>query len=91
MTNLIPRKTVKSMRSTPIDVRKKSINYAIAACLIILVCSVLYGIIKLYVFFQRLDASVIVINVVVFVLVSGILLILLKKRSDADESEVMND
>jgi hypothetical protein len=72
-------------------VKKKTINYALAGCLLILVSSVLYAILKLYVFFQRIDISIIITNVVVFVVVAAFMLFLLKKRSDTDESELLND
>ena len=71
--------------------KKKTINYALAGCLLILVSSVLYAILKLYVFFQRIDISIIITNVVVFVVVAAFMLFLLKKRSDTDESELLND
>jgi hypothetical protein len=70
--------------------RKKTINYAIAGCLIILMSCVLYAILKLYVFFQRIDISIIVTNVIVFVLVAAVMLFLLKKRSDIEESELLD-
>jgi uncharacterized membrane protein (GlpM family) len=72
-------------------VRKKAINYAIAGCLIILMSSVLYAILKLYIFYQRIDVSVIIINAVVFLVIAALVLFLLKKRSDIDENEVLND
>jgi uncharacterized membrane protein (GlpM family) len=72
-------------------VRKKAINYAIAGCLIILISSVLYAILKLYIFYQRIDLSVIIINAVVFLVIAALMLFLLKKRSDIDENEVLND
>ena len=71
--------------------RKKAINYAIAGCLIILISSVLYAILKLYIFYQRIDLSVIIINAVVFLVIAALMLFLLKKRSDIDENEVLND
>ena len=71
--------------------KKKTINYALAGCLLILVSSVLYAILKLYVFFQRIDISIIITNVVVFVVVAAFMLFLLKKRSDTDQSELLND
>ena len=62
-----------------------------AGCLTILVSCVVYAILKLYVFFQRIDISIIIANIVVFVVVAAVMLFLLKKRSDIDESELLND
>jgi hypothetical protein len=70
--------------------RKKTINYAIAGCLTILMSCVLYAILKLYVFFQRIDISIIVANIIVFVVVAAVMLFLLKKRSDIEESELLD-
>ena len=70
--------------------RKKTINYAIAGCLIMLISCVLNAILKLYVFFQRIDISIIIANIIVFVVVAALMLFLLKKRSDIEESELLD-
>jgi uncharacterized membrane protein len=70
---------------------KKHIDYALVGCLIVLVASVIYAIIKLYVFFQRVDISIIMSNIVLFVLVSVAILFLLKKRSNMEEDELLSD
>jgi uncharacterized membrane protein len=70
---------------------KKHIDYALVGCLIVLVASVIYAIIKLYVFFQRVDFSIIMSNIVLFVLVSVAILFLLKKRSNMEEDELLSD
>jgi membrane protein YdbS with pleckstrin-like domain len=71
--------------------KKKYIDYALVGCLFVLVASVMYAILKLYVFFQRMDMSIIIANVVLFVLVAGVILFLLKKRSDTEEDELLSD
>ena len=71
--------------------KKKYIDYALVGCLFVLVASVMYAILKLYVFFQRMDMSIIMANVVLFVLVAGVILFLLKKRSDIEEDELLSD
>jgi drug/metabolite transporter (DMT)-like permease len=71
--------------------KKKYIDYALVGCLFVLVASVMYAIQKLYVFFQRMDMSIIIANVVLFVLVAGVILFLLKKRSDTEEDELLSD
>jgi membrane protein YdbS with pleckstrin-like domain len=71
--------------------KKKYIDYALVGCFFVLVASVMYAILKLYVFFQRMDMSIIIANVVLFVLVAGVILFLLKKRSDTEEDELLSD
>jgi hypothetical protein len=72
-------------------VRKKTINYAISGCLVILLSCVLYGIVKLYLFFQRIDISIIIANLIVFVVVGPVMLFLLKKRNDMEETDLLDD
>jgi putative flippase GtrA len=84
-------KNVKSIRLLFLGMRKKTIDYAIVGCLIILVSSVLYAILKLYIFFQRIDISIIIANIIVFVVVAAVMLFLLKRRSDIEERELLDD
>ena len=70
---------------------KKHIDYALVTCLFVLVASVMYAIMKLYVFFQRVDISIIISNIVLFVIVSVVILFLLKKRSNIEEDELLSD
>jgi hypothetical protein len=84
-------KTVKSAWLVFLLVRKKTINYAIAGCLIILLSCVLYGILKLYLFFQRIDISIIIANLIVFLVVGPVMLFLLKKRNDMEETDLLDD
>lgn len=71
--------------------KKKHIDYGLVACLSLLVVSVIYAIIKLYVFFQRIDVSIIISNIVLFVIVSVAILFLLKKRSNIEDDELLSD
>ena len=71
--------------------KKKHIDYALVICLFVLVASVMYAILKLYVFFQRVDISIIISNIVLFVIVSVVILFLLKKRSDIEQDELLSD
>jgi hypothetical protein len=71
--------------------KKKHIDYALVICLFVLVASVMYAITKLYVFFQRVDLSIIISNIVLFVIVSAVILFLLKKRSDIEQDELLSD
>ena len=70
--------------------KKKHIDYALVICLFVLVASVMYAITKLYVFFQRVDVSIIISNIVLFVIVSVVILFLLKKRSNIEEDELLS-
>jgi putative flippase GtrA len=71
--------------------KKKHIDFALVGCLFVLVASVMYAILKLYVFSQRMDISIMISNVVLFGLVAGLILFLLKKRSDIEEDELLSD
>ena len=71
--------------------RKKHIDYAIVACLLVLVVCILYSVVKLYIFFQRVDMSIIFSNVILFAIVAAAVLLLLKKRSDIEEDELLSD
>jgi inner membrane protein involved in colicin E2 resistance len=71
--------------------RKKYIDYAIVGCLFFLVVCILYSVVKLYIFFQRVDMSIIISNVILFAVVAAAILLLLKKRSDIEEGELLGD
>jgi Na+(H+)/acetate symporter ActP len=70
---------------------KKHIDYAVVGCLFVLMASIMYAIIKLYVYFQRVDISIIISNIVLFLIVSVVILFLLKKRSNIEEDELLSD
>jgi Na+(H+)/acetate symporter ActP len=70
---------------------KKHIDYAVVGCLFALMASIMYAIIKLYVYFQRVDISIIISNIVLFLIVSVVILFLLKKRSNIEEDELLSD
>jgi Na+(H+)/acetate symporter ActP len=83
---------IKSILLTLIHtMQKKHIDYVLVACLFVLVGSVMYAIIKLYVFFQRVDISIIITNIVIFVIVSIVIVFLLKKRGNIEEDELLSD
>ena len=71
--------------------KKKHIDHALVGCLFVLVVSVVYAIIKLYIFFQRIDMSIIISNIVLFAAVAGVILFLLKMRRDVEEDELLSD
>lgn len=57
----------------------------IAVCIILLFAFSTYAIVKLYILRQRVDASVIFINLVLFTAVTGIMIYFSKKQRDYDE------
>jgi len=71
--------------------RKKYIDYSIVGCLSALVICILYSVVKLYIFFERVDMSIIISNVVLFAVIAAAILLLLKKRSDVEEGELLTD
>jgi hypothetical protein len=71
--------------------RKEYIDYSIVGCLSVLVICILYSVVKLYIFFQRVDMSIIISNVIFFAVISAAILLLLKKRSDIEEGELLSD
>jgi hypothetical protein len=73
------------------NMRKEYIDYSIVGCLSVLVICILYSVVKLYIFFQRVDMSIIISNVILFAVISAAILLLLKKRSDIEEGELLSD
>jgi drug/metabolite transporter (DMT)-like permease len=57
----------------------------IIICILLLFAFSMYAILKLYILRQRVDASVIVINFVLFTAVTGVMIYLSKKQKDNDE------
>ena len=72
-------------------VRKEYIDYWIVGCLSVLVVCILYSVVKLYIFFQRVDISIIISNVILFAVIAAAILLLLKKRSDIEDGELLSD
>jgi protein-S-isoprenylcysteine O-methyltransferase Ste14 len=58
-----------------------------AGCIVALAAAVVYAIVRLYVLSQRFDASIIVINVVVFAGIAGFMIYLTKKERDLEKKE----
>ena len=71
--------------------RRKHVDYVIVGCLFVLVACILYSVVKLYILFQRVDISIIVSNVILFAIVAAAILLLLKKRGDIEEGELLSD
>ena len=70
---------------------RSTIRYAMAGCIVALAAAVVYAIVRLYVLSQRFDASIIVINVVVFAGIAGFMIYLTKKERDLEKKEFFSD
>jgi hypothetical protein len=60
-------------------------------CIAALTLAVIYAIIRLYILSQRVDASVLVVNVLLFMGITGVLIYLAKKQRDIEEEELFRD
>jgi drug/metabolite transporter (DMT)-like permease len=60
-------------------------------CVAALAAAVAYAIIRLIVLAQRVDASILVINVIAFAGIAGLLIYLTKKERDIEEEELFRD
>jgi hypothetical protein len=68
-----------------------TIQYSIAGCILALAVAVIYAIVKLYVLSQRVDWSILIVNVIAFAAISGVLIYLTKKDKDLKEEEFFRD
>jgi len=68
-------------------VNRRTIRYAMAGCIAALAAAVIYAMVRLFVLSQRVDASIFVINVVVFAGIAGFMIYLTKKERELDEKE----
>jgi drug/metabolite transporter (DMT)-like permease len=72
-------------------VNKRTIRYAIFGCIAALAAAVVYAMVRLYVLSQRVDASILVTNVILFAAIAGVLIYLTKKEKDLEEEELFKD
>jgi hypothetical protein len=70
---------------------KNTIHYGIVGCIAALAISVTYAVVRLYVLSQRVDLSILVVNVIVFGTISAFLLYLMKKEDDLKDGEFFRD
>ena len=70
---------------------RRTIRYAIAGCIAALAAAVIYAIVRLFVMAQRVDASILIVNVVAFAAIAGLLIYLTKKEKDIEEEEFFQD
>lgn len=74
-----------------IIVNRRTIRYGIAACIVALVAAIIYAIVRLYVLWQRMDSSILLVNVIGFAAIAGVLIYLTKKDKDLEEEEIFRD
>ncbi len=70
---------------------RRTIRSAMAGCIVALAAAVIYAVVRLFVLSQRVDASIFVINVVVFAGIAGFMIYLTKKERDLEEKEFFSD
>jgi protein-S-isoprenylcysteine O-methyltransferase Ste14 len=70
---------------------RRTISYAMTGCIVALAAAVIYAVVRLFVLSQRVDASIFVINVVVFAGIAGFMIYLTKKERDLKEKEFFSD
>ena len=68
----------------------RRIKIAIISCIVILFASVVYASVKLYVLRQRIDLSIVIINVFIFAIIAGIIIYLSKKQRDIEEDKLFS-
>ncbi len=70
---------------------RRTIRYGIASCIVALAAAIIYAIVRLYVLGQRMDSSILLVNVIGFAAIAGLLIYLTKKDKDLEEEELFRD
>ena len=70
---------------------RQTIRYAVAGCIVALAAAVIYAIVRLYILWQRVDSSILLVNVIGFAAIAGVLIYLTKKDKDLEEEELFKD
>ena len=71
--------------------KRRTLQYGVAGCIIALVAATIYAIVRLYVYSQRVDSSILLVNVIGFAAISCVLIYLTKKDKDLEEEELFRD
>jgi fluoride ion exporter CrcB/FEX len=72
-------------------VNRRTIRAAIAGCIAALAAAVAYAIVRLFVMGQRVDVSILFVNVIAFAGIAFFLMYLTKKDRDLAEEELFRD
>ena len=88
-----PRRPAKIYACVPTSscLQRKTIRRARILCIAALVAITAYAFTRLYVFAQRADIWVLVINVGLFAAVAGVLVYLSRKEREIEEGEMFRD
>lgn len=70
---------------------RRTIRYGIAGCIVALAAAIIYAVVRLYVLAHRADLSILLVNVIGFVVIGGLLIYLTKKDKDLEEEELFRD
>lgn len=70
---------------------RRTIRYAKAGCIGALAAIAMYAFVRLYVFSQRADLSILLVNVALFAAIAGFLIFLSKREKDMEEEELFRD
>ena len=70
---------------------KRTIRYGISGCIVALAAAIIYAIVRLYLLGQRMDLSILLVNVIGFAAIAGVLIYLTKKDKDLEEEELFRD
>jgi fluoride ion exporter CrcB/FEX len=71
--------------------KRKMIRYGVAGCIIALVAATMYAMVRLYVFSQRVDLSILLVNVIGFAAIACIFIYFTKKEKDLEEEDLFKD
>lgn len=70
---------------------RRTIRYGVAGCIVALAAAIIYAIVRLFIFGQRVDLSILLVNVIGFAVIAGVLIYLTKKDKDLEEEELFRD
>jgi hypothetical protein len=70
---------------------RKTIRIAKILCIVALVSIATYAFTRLYVFSQRADLSILLVNVFLFAAIAGVLIYISKKERDLETGEMFRD
>ena len=60
-------------------------------CIAALAAAFIYEVVRLYILWQRVDSSILLVNVIGFAAIAGFLIYLTKKDKDLEEEELFRD
>jgi hypothetical protein len=71
--------------------QKRTIRFGIFGCIAAMIAAVGYAFTHLYIMNQRVDLSILIVNIVVFTISAGLLVYLTRKERDVEEEELFRD